>query len=77
MRGCANTLLEVLYGVGASLDSNPEWLFLLRHVDHTDLIASASSLALMQQQVESHALQDTRSLSSLFGIEMDEGFSAK
>ena len=66
-------IAAVLYGVGASLDLKPEGLFALRHVDHVDLIASAStSETLMQNQVSENMLQDDE-LSALFGIEMDVG----
>jgi uncharacterized Zn finger protein len=69
--GMCKHIAAVLYGVGAILDSKPEWLFCLRHVDHADLIASSStSPLLMQNQTSDHLLQDS-DLSSLFGIEMD------
>ena len=37
----------VLYGVGARLDRQPELLFLLRGVDHLDLIGAAADLSLI------------------------------
>ncbi len=60
----------VLYGVGAMLDRNPEGLFILRHVDHTDLIAVASSGMALSDQAATHIIEE-QDLSSLFGIEMD------
>jgi uncharacterized Zn finger protein len=71
--GMCKHLAAVLYGVGACLDVKPEWLFTLRHVDHLDLIASASTgEALVQSQVSKIGLKDD-DLSSLFGIEIDTG----
>jgi len=71
--GMCKHVAAVMYGVGARLDSKPEWLFALRHVDHVDLIASAGAgSALMQQQASDNVLQDNE-LSALFGIEMDAG----
>src|SRR5687768_15660548 len=40
--GMCKHLAAVMYGVGARLDRHPELLFLLRKVDHLDLIASAA-----------------------------------
>ena len=36
-------LAAVLYGVGAHLDKSPELLFLLRDIDHTELVGEAVS----------------------------------
>ena len=36
-----SNLAAVLYGIGARLDTNPELLFVLRAVDHMELIARA------------------------------------
>ena len=61
----------VMYGVGACLDHQPDWLFLLRQVDHMDLITSASvSDALAEAAVPESTLAD-EDLSAIFGIEMD------
>lgn len=61
----------VLYGVGAHLDEYPQDLFLLREVDHIDLIAQATSSDLSQ----TNAAQDGKTLdgdlSSLFGIDIE------
>lgn len=61
----------VLYGVGAHLDQYPEDLFLLREVNHTDLIATASLSGLSQGDSNQDATQLTDDLSSLFGIEIE------
>jgi uncharacterized Zn finger protein len=69
--GMCKHIAAVLYGVGAILDANPQGLFQLRHVDHTDLIVSASAGdALVQPQAIENVLHED-DLSALFGIEMD------
>ena len=71
--GMCKHIAAVLYGVGAFLDAKPEWLFVLRHVDHLDLIASASTGDLLiKNQTGDHVLEDG-DLSTLFGIELDTG----
>ena len=35
----------MVYGIGARLDQKPEFLFLLRGVDHLELIAEAGDVA--------------------------------
>ena len=63
-------IAAVLYGIGASLDTNPERLFILRQVDQMDLIASAGASSSLGKEETTEAVFDD--LSSLFGIEMDE-----
>jgi uncharacterized Zn finger protein len=60
-----------LYGVGARLDTNPEQLFILRHVDHYALLNAAESANKFTSSKKSTTFSD-KDLSSLFGIEMDE-----
>ncbi len=60
----------VLYGVGIRLDDSPEQLFILRQVDHTELLLSAAqdvSLGLSSPMASSIIEDD---LSTLFGIEI-------
>src|SRR5438876_485146 len=45
-------LAAVLYGVGARLDSRPELLFVLRKVDHLELIEEATSRAAAAKPVK-------------------------
>ncbi|MGD0674033.1 MAG: hypothetical protein ABSC94_01360 [Polyangiaceae bacterium] len=59
----------VLYGVGARLDEQPDLLFLLRHVDHVELL-SASPSAAPKRGSTPRAILD-RDLAGVFGIEMD------
>ncbi len=68
---CKHTA-AVLYGIGASLDRSPEYLFTLRHVDHLALIVQASSEGIIApSQPKADALEES-DLSALFGIEMAE-----
>lgn len=70
-------IAAVLYGVGATLDIKPEWIFELRCVDHMELIATASQdKALIQNQETDHVVEDSE-LSALFGIELDTETSPK
>jgi uncharacterized Zn finger protein len=61
----------VLYGVGAHLDQYPEDLFLLRKVNHTELIAIAGLSELSKEPSNQNTTQLTGDLSSLFGIEIE------
>lgn len=64
----------VLYGVGARLDERPEELFILRHVDHLELISSIDSSTLTKTKTDE--LQES-DLSSLFNIEIEESPKTK
>lgn len=71
--GMCKHIAAVLYGVGAALDTKPEWLFSLRHVDHWELVAAVhSGDAFVQVQPAEGALQDSE-LSALFDIELAGG----
>jgi uncharacterized Zn finger protein len=70
--GMCKHIAAVMYGVGARLDDKPELLFLLRKVDHLELIAGAidsSSVvgAGMSKGKKTIAVGD---LADVFGIEM-------
>ena len=68
-------LAAVLYGIGARLDERPDLLFTLRDVDHVDLIGAAGASAVLadaSSASEDRSL-DGKDLSSIFGIEIDEG----
>lgn len=65
----------VLYGIGAAIDTQPEWLFTLRSVDHLQLISSVASSALTTPSVSSNSI-DESSLSALFDIELETGPAA-
>ena len=66
-----------LYGVGARLDEKPELLFVLRRVDHMELIEQAAA----GQALGPAAASDRKTiaegdLAEVFGIEMDTAVSA-
>ncbi len=73
---CKHTA-AVLYGIGACLDLQPEWLFKLRHVDHLELIVQASANGIIALSKPSADGLEESDLSSLFGIEMAETSSSK
>jgi excisionase family DNA binding protein len=68
--GLCKHIAAVLYGIGTCLDTKPEWFFLLRHVDHLELVASASESGILTPSQPSANALDESNLSSLFGIEM-------
>jgi uncharacterized Zn finger protein len=57
-----------LYGVGARLDSKPELLFVLRGVDHNELMSAGPEVA---PSAAGNALDDN-DVAALFGLEMME-----
>lgn len=68
----------VMYGIGHRLDSSPELLFLLRDVDHLELIGhavTAENLDRSFQVTQDNDLSGS-DLGELFGIELDIGQSA-
>ena len=62
----------VLYGVGARLDEEPELLFLLRGVDHEELIATEVDLAAGAGLAGGRKRIADDALADVFGIEMSE-----
>jgi uncharacterized Zn finger protein len=68
----------VLYGVGARLDTQPELLFLLRGVDHQELIATNAEAAVSRATSRGGRRKTLTgaSLSDVFGIELDDAESA-
>lgn len=61
-------IAAVLYGVGARLDHSPELLFLLRAVDHQELISAEISLP--EKPKGKRSLQGD--LGDIFGIDLDD-----
>ena len=68
--GMCKHIAAVLYGIGAALDTKPEWLFTLRNVDQLELIASAGKGGALTATSSQDALPES-DLAALFGIEMD------
>ncbi|MBF0182346.1 MAG: H-NS histone family protein [Magnetococcales bacterium] len=67
-------IAAVLYGIGSRLDEHPELLFLLREVNHTDLLAHMdTAVPLAKQAPEAGKLLETDDISQLFGLDMAEG----
>src|SRR4030095_12578779 len=61
----------VLYGIGARLDQSPELLFLLRSVDHQELIAHAGTELPGANARTKHArVLKVDNLSEIFGIDI-------
>lgn len=70
--GMCKHIAAVLYGIGSAIDTQPEWLFLLRHVDHLELIAaSTANQILAPSQLSGKAIAEEE-LSELFGIEIQQ-----
>jgi uncharacterized Zn finger protein len=60
-----------LYGIGARLDEKPELLFVLRQVDHLELIEQAAGGALAPATTSGKKTIADGDLAEVFGIEMD------
>ena len=63
--GMCKHLAAVMYGVGNRLDSSPELLFVLRGVDHRELIEQAIPTAPLGQEQQRPHDRDRRSRSHL------------
>lgn len=65
-------IAAALYGVGVRLDEKPEHIFLLRQVDHLDLITQATQSHLATGSIDSQTktIADN-DLSALFGIDIE------
>jgi uncharacterized Zn finger protein len=69
--GMCKHVAAVLYGVGARLDHQPELLFLLREVDHLELIEEAVPRAGKKIATGKKTLVQSE-VASVFGIELAE-----
>src|SRR3954464_15815447 len=71
--GMCKHVAAVLYGVGARLDEEPQFLFVLRGVDENELIASAGQdLPLSKATPGAAKALDDSDVAALFGIEIAE-----
>ncbi|MGA8350551.1 MAG: SWIM zinc finger family protein, partial [Isosphaeraceae bacterium] len=70
--GVCKHIAAVMYGIGARLDEKPELLFVLRKVDHLELIAGAVDSAPVAKVGKSRGKKTiaTSDLADVFGIEM-------
>ncbi len=61
----------VMYGVGARLDEKPELLFLLRGVDHAELVGEAAAKAIVGKTTQGRGRRlDAAGLGDVFGIDL-------
>ncbi len=65
-------LAAVLYGIGARLDERPELLFVLRNVDHEELISTELDLRQATSGKGTRRRLATQDLSEVFGVDLDE-----
>ncbi len=65
-------IAAVLYGVGARLDHQPELLFLLRNVDHEELISAELDMQAVTAGTGKRRRLAGADLSGVFGVDMDE-----
>ena len=65
-------IAAVLYGVGARLDHQPELLFLLRNVDHEELIATQLDVQSAASGKGKRRRLAGADLSDVFGVDMEE-----
>lgn len=61
----------VLYGVGARLDYSPEELFVLRHVDHRELVGVASDKIFAAVKSKTREKAEEDALFNLFDIDIE------
>jgi uncharacterized Zn finger protein len=68
----------VLYGVGARLDAEPDFLFALRGVDRSELIAGAGrNLPIGRTQVAAERIVAEDDVAALFGLELEPAPGSK
>lgn len=69
---CCKHLAAVMYGVGARLDKQPELLFVLRDVDHQELVSQAVAEGNLDRELgSSEGAFAGEELGAIFGIELD------
>ena len=71
---CCKHLAAVMYGVGTRLDNQPELLFLLRGVDHQELVSQAITAGNLDRELSrGDGGLDSQDLGAIFGIELESG----
>ncbi|MCU7892732.1 MAG: helix-turn-helix domain-containing protein [Candidatus Thiodiazotropha sp. (ex Ustalcina ferruginea)] len=70
--GMCKHIASVLYGVGTRLDHRPELLFLLRNVDHEELISAELDIQTATAEKGKRRRLAGADLSAVFGVEMEE-----
>lgn len=75
--GLCKHLAAVMYGIGSHLDHRPELLFLLRGVDHHELVSAAVASNNLDAALSgADGGLDNADLGALFGIELDNAGAA-
>lgn len=71
---CCKHLAAVMYGIGCRLDTQPELLFVLRGVDHTELISEAVAEGNLDRELTDGSDNSLAGvdLGALFGIELEQ-----
>lgn len=71
--GMCKHIAAVMYGIGARLDHSPELLFVLRNVDHFELISHAVSAENLDRELagDTSSTLQSDALGDLFGIELE------
>jgi len=69
---CCKHLAAVMYGVGARLDNQPELLFVLRGIDHQELVSQAIAAGNLDRELSrGGGGLDSQDLGAIFGIELE------
>ncbi len=74
--GMCKHVAAVLYGVGARLDDAPEMLFVLRGVDHAELVDVTAAITDVAQMGTSRRRIAATGIADVFGIELAASDSA-
>ncbi|MEI8379366.1 MAG: SWIM zinc finger family protein [Planctomycetota bacterium] len=71
---CCKHLAAVMYGIGCRLDTQPELLFVLRGVDHMELISEAVAEGNLDRELTDSSDNSLAGvdLGALFGIELEQ-----
>ena len=72
-------IAAIMYGIGARLDTQPELLFVLRGVDHEELITADAAAHAIAGSGSSRTRRRTLSgsdLAGVFGVELDDRSTA-
>jgi uncharacterized Zn finger protein len=76
--GLCKHLAAVLYGVGARLDGEPQLLFVLRGVDHAELVSQAVAEGNLETALSGSGDSFVGTdLGAMFGIELDSNSAAE
>ncbi len=70
---CCKHLAAVMYGIGSRLDNQPELLFVLRGVDHNELVSQAIASGNLERELSGTSSNglNNNDLESIFGIQLD------